>query len=93
MKSGGEKTIQLDPLPKAFEPAPSVPPNVILEADGRARVLRRDEMSDASLNPRYLPHYAVCKTSRRERDRYVRRQRRLELEEDQLEALREGETQ
>lgn len=86
----------LDPLPKAFEPPPPKPPNVVLE-NGIARVLRKDELTDESLAPRYLSHWASCPYSRREKEfvekrraRGSARRQRLEAEEAELEQLRAG---
>jgi hypothetical protein len=90
VKSGGEKLMPIDPPPKAFEPSPGIVPNVILELNGWARVLRRAEMADASLQPRYVPHWASCAYARKVQGYNERRRRRLELEEDQLEELRES---
>lgn len=88
--SGGTKNMSIDPPPKPFEPDPPRPPNVILEANGWARVLRKSEMADASLHPRYLPHWASCPYARKVQGYNERRRRRLELEEDQLDELRTG---
>jgi hypothetical protein len=88
--SDGTKSMPIDPRPKPFEPVPDVAPNVILEPDGRARVLRKLELGNTALGPRYTTHWATCTYSRRMQDIREKRRRRLELEEDQLDELRSG---
>lgn len=87
--------IALEPLPKPFEDPPAKAPNVILEADGRARVLTKVEQGDDTLNPRYLAHWANCADARRAKDLKAararvdeRRAERFAAEDAELEQLR-----
>lgn len=94
------KRIALEPRPKPFEPPPAKRPNVILELDGRARVLSRAELDDVALEPRFLAHWANCGAAfrakalpaARERIRAKVRAQRLEAEDQELDQLRAGES-
>jgi hypothetical protein len=92
------KHMPLDPIPKPWEPPYERQPNVVIDEEGRARVLGRDELAAAIADPGvklYLVHYASCPYSRkvkefmdRRRARAAVRRERLEAEEAELDELR-----
>jgi hypothetical protein len=94
-KTTKDKAIPLDPLRKAWEPESAIEPTAIFEADGRVRILHKDELANVALAPRYVVHWASCPDARRwkefadrRRARAAAKRNRLELEDAELAELR-----
>lgn len=86
VKTVNGKPFPLDPLPKAFEPEPERCPNVILDAEDRARILKRHELGDLTLMPRYVSHWATCPYSRKVKEFTDKRRAKASARASALEA-------